>query len=831
MPVYVGPAWLLIKQTGIGGTFADMTEYLVGATGTRPSFQQMLLQRGTADIPLRVLAGDTYAPERGQQVLLLDQTVTQGSGQLIVFAGKIQRVETTWDGSAGDRLYHCSCVSLEACLDEVRVPPTPPASYGSSSWGFAGVSCGQIVATLFNTLMTGSPISLPSGTGPLYGLSAGNIVVSLDFNTWPRLSEVISQLATLSEFVWGVNPQTQQLYFNLPNTTPAPFSLATSQMQWESMKWESNLQDYRNRQILQIQAAAFAQSSELFQFPGGSGIPYFNLMRPPAQVTFAWLTQNIQAAALITFSGNPSNGDTFTIGYPAAGSIYNPQYDFPYVVGQVVIDPAGHSQIVTSAGTSGLIGAGPPSWNDTGGQTAWGSVEFQDQGVQFGGAYKFVSALDNTQWGQILIGANVSATMQNFIDAINANQAVAGATFSWPTWENPLLNASIHSGTQILVVNKPAGAGYSATLATTSGVISAPSATSGGGDIGSTYSLTVAQNGQSSTANLYYTPGQTQVALASTPSGAPSYPPNNTWYLQVQYTRDAGDMIVCEATGQIAAMKLIDHGTGEYQQFSSDTNQPSNAAGLAECQAELAAYGGLTAVPAIPIQFTFDTLVGGLIPGAYLTIALDSTAPAFMAALANGNYAVQEVRGELVPTGGEGTYIGAPGAGHFRYTVTVINVAEIGTWLDFWQGLASGGTGGGGAGLIGSNSSGGALGVAGQFIARIILPGTQPVATDVLANRYVVEQNVTLGSVTISAKAAPSTAAFIADILVSTNNGSTWTTIFPTLKPTLPVSSNAVVLNPSFAIASLAIGNMIRVDVLQSDGASGIEIDLIGSTI
>jgi hypothetical protein len=709
MPIYVGPAWLLVNSTGFPGGFVDQTIRMVAATGTRPSFQQMLLQRGTADIPLRVYAGDSYAPQAGQQVLLLDQTVTQGSGQLIVFAGKIQRIELTWDGSAGDRTYHCSCVSLEACLDEVRVPPTPPASYGSSSWGFAGVSCGQIVATLFNTLMTGSPIGLPSGTGPLYGLSAGNIVVSLDFNTWPRLSEVISQLATLSEFVWGVNPQTQQLYFNLPNTTPAPFSLATSQMQWESMKWESNLQDYRNRQILQIQAAAFAQSSELFQFPGGSGIPYFNLMRPPAQVTFAWLTQNIQAAALITFSGNPSNGDTFTIGYPAAGSIYNPQYDFPYVVGQVVIDPAGHSQIVTSAGTSGLIGAGPPSWNDTGGQTAWGSVEFQDQGVQFGGAYKFVSALDNTQWGQILIGATEAATMQNFVDAINANQAVAGATFSWPTWENPLLNASIHSGTQILVVNKPAGAGYSATLATTSGVISAPSATSGGGDIGSTYSLTVAQNGQSSTANLYYTPGQTQVALASTPSGAPSYPPNNTWYLQVQYTRDAGDMIVCEATGQIAAMKLIDHGTGEYQQFSSDTNQPSNAAGLAECQAELAAYGGLTAVPAIPIQFTFDTVVAGLIPGAYLTISV-SDMPVGIAALVNGNYAVQEVRGELVPTGGEGTYIGAPGAGHFRYTVTVINVAQIGTWLDFWQDLASGG--GGGAGLIGGaggSVSGGGL--------------------------------------------------------------------------------------------------------------------------
>lgn len=762
MSIYVGPAWLLIDQTGSPGGFQDQTARMVAATGTLPSFQQMLLQRGTADIPLRVYAGDTYAPQVGQQVLLLDQTVTQSSGQLIVFAGKIQRIELTWDGSAGNRIYHCSCVSLEACLDEVRVPPSPPASYGASSWGFAGLSSGQIIATLFNTLMSASPISLP-GVAPLYGLSAGEIVQSIDFSKWPRVSEIISQLAQLSEFVWGVNPQTQQLYFNLPDTTPAPFTLATNQMQWESMKWEQNQQDYRNRQILQIQAAAFGQSSELFLF---TGIPsYYTLMRPPSTVTFAWLTQNIQAAAYITFSSNPSPGDTFTIGYPPAGSIYNFQNNFPYVTGQVVIDPAGHSQIVTSAGTSQV--SGTPTWNDSGGNTSSGSVVFQDQGVQLGGVYTFVSALDNTQWGQVQIGATMSATMQNFVDAINSNQAVAGQTFSWPTWENPLVNAFIHSGTQILVQNKPAGAGYAASLASGSPAITSPPATAGGGDIGSTVSLVIAENGSSSTANLYYTPGSTQIAVASYPSGTHTFAGS----IQIQYIRDAGDCIVCEASGQVAAQKLIDHGTGEYQQFDSDQNQASNASGLAECQAELAAYGGLTSTPAIPISFSFDTVVGGLIPGMYLGIGLDSTAPAGMAALIGSvaspqSYVVQEVRGELVPTGGEGTYIAdaSGGGGHFRYTITVLNVAQIGTWLNFWQGLT--GSGGGGAGLIGGSGGGG-------------LPGTPP---------FSVSQWTLASSSTLITFAAPTNVgqALVVTITQPSSGGDqvTWDSMFSPAPPT-----------------------------------------------
>src|SRR5262249_1028323 len=141
--------------------------------------------------------------------------------------------------------------------------------------------------------------------------------------------------------------QTQQLYFCAPNATAAPFALTTPQIQYDSMRWSGNRQDYRNRQILQIQAAAFAQSNELFACNGS--VTQFTLTRPPAQVPNAWLTQNTKGTQNGTFTAPPSPGDTATISFPSSGSIFNWAANSPYTVGQIIIDPAGHTQVVVVA--------------------------------------------------------------------------------------------------------------------------------------------------------------------------------------------------------------------------------------------------------------------------------------------------------------------------------------------------------------------------------------------------------------------------------------------------------------------------------------------------
>ena len=172
--------WLYILEPGdIPGSPTDQTARMDGSSGQKGSFTQTMLQRGNADIPLRVYAGDTYAPTVGCEVFLYDQIY--GGGTILTFVGTIDRIELTWDGIAGDRLYHLTCVSLEQCFDVIRVPPG----------GFVGQTCGYIVTALFNQLMSGAPVTL--GT-----ISAGVVIPSISFQDWPRFSDIISQLATAS---------------------------------------------------------------------------------------------------------------------------------------------------------------------------------------------------------------------------------------------------------------------------------------------------------------------------------------------------------------------------------------------------------------------------------------------------------------------------------------------------------------------------------------------------------------------------------------------------------------------------------------------------------
>ena len=71
-------------------------------------------------------------------------------------------------------------------------------------------------------------------------------------------------------------------------------------------------------------------------------------------------------------------------------------------------------------------------------------------------------------------------------------------------------------------------------------------------------------------------------------------------------------------------------------------------------------------------------------------------------------------------------------------------------------------------------------------------------------------------------------------MLVSTDNGSTFNSLFPSgssNKAVLPINTEQVVITPTWAISTLSDGNQIRVDVLQADGtAAGIEV-LIEGTI
>lgn len=752
-PGYGLYGWLTIVEplTSFGGGPTDQSWRMDASVGQKHQFTAMMLQRGTADVPLRVHAGDPYEPTIGSQIYLYDfagkASEQDETGQTTVFGGKIARIETTWDGVEGERVYHLSCVSMESMFDTILAP----------SGGYSDIQAGDLVTALFGGLCGGMPITL--GT-----VQPGAFVVAKDWGNFPRLSAVFGDLATLSEYVWGVQcgppsgllPSYIRFYFCAigSNVVPAPFILQTQMIQWNSLKLDQDTGDYRNRQILQIQESAFADSSELFQ---GDGKTFsWDLLRPPNTITEAWITQNTQNSAFGVFNALPMPGDTIGIGYSASQqSVYAWQPFYPYTVGAVVINN-GYEWECTAAQTGPQSTSGAsnpfPATPELGQTVSDFKLVWTNRGIPTPGLYTWVTGptidggpteLDNTLWGEIIIGKTPADCAQNLMDAINCNQSslndgmgdtVQGTSFSFPTWENELVNAAtkvpkgglgnysnaLTPDNVVVVTDKAAGAGYIAQLDSLQADGISPSTafqweapdgsgalvsqTSGGQTKSGTVSLNIGINGQTTTANLYYTPGETTVALASIPTGAGSgYPPKAGWYVQVQYTRLGGDCIICEDTTSLLIRAKAEGSTGKYQQFTSDLNQGNNAAGLQECQQLLQAW-----LP-IPTTFSFETLVVGLQPGQLMDAQIDDLPPG-IADLVNyynvGQWAVQEVRGELVIIG-EAQSIGdvdpaanspLAGCGHYRYTVKLIDAAQIGSWLRFWQDLLGGGAGAAGAG-------------------------------------------------------------------------------------------------------------------------------------
>lgn len=680
------PGWLVINEPGTlspftPNTWTDQSHRL--HTSESITFSWIARQRGTAKVPLIIEGDDDYMPTIGSQVCLWDITE---SGNFEVFSGTIDDFEVKWLGGGGARIVTLTCVSLEQVFDTIRLP----------NLLFTDQTCGDIFTALF-AYASGCPVTL--GT-----VDAGATLANFQLADFPTIADAFTRLATFSQYVWGVDPATGTLYFTPPNVTPSPFTLNSEDVLFEQFSLKEERHDYRNRQIVKINDNVTVQSSELFE---GAGQQSFTMLRPIQQITQAWLTQNTQNHASGTFSGQPANGDTVSINFPTAGTGYNWSAHGTYAVGAIIVDSNGFVQkVVTSAG---VTGATEPAWIEILHQiTQDNLVQWENQGAAgFANGelavYRFVTALDNTAFGDVLIGASVADTVQNLVDAINAKQDKAGVTFSLPTWENPLVNAEVTSGTVLTVRNKPAGQGFIAGLSDTSANFSwSGSVTSGGVTTFGTNTITFGVAGQTTGGNIFtivYTPGSDVVQSAT-----PLEPGNR---LQIQYQASNAGYIQVEDTAQVIERAAIEGGTGKYQQTSSDDQSATLPQALQLAQQQLAAYG------VIPQTFEFTTMKAGLYVGQVLAISL--TRPDNAPVLINASWFIQEIQAEVVPVYGED---GAsdrflPGGGHFRYTVRCIDVAQIGDWIDFWLGLLGGGSSSGsfsGSGALGNTGSGSSSG-------------------------------------------------------------------------------------------------------------------------
>lgn len=671
---------IAVSPNGPGG-WVDQSHRLHMAE--QATFSWIVKQRGTAKIPLIIAADDPYRPTTGAQVCLWDITAI---ANFEVFSGTIDDWEIKWLGQNGDRTIELTCVSFESIFDELR---TPEMLFIDQTAGF--------IFTILAARAVGAPVSL-GAVGP--GVTISSFLVS----DYPTTADAFTRLATLSEYVWGIDPGTAELYFTPPDVTPAPFTLVSEDVLWEQFTLKEERHDYRNRQIIKVNSNAAVQSSEYFV---GVGQLAFTLLRPVDQVTAAWVTQNIQNSATGTFSGQPSPGDTVSFTYASGGGGgFTWVANNTYFVGAIIVDPAGNVQRATIAAAGTASGATQPTWKENYGDIttdftmSWTCEGPAGFGSSIAALYTFVAVLDNTQFGQVLIDpSGVAGTAQNLADAINSIQSLAGITFSLPTWENPLVNADEPAGASTIVVrNKAAGAAFVAGLAWTGTAFSFNKAvTFGGVTTFGTITVNVGIQGQTSGGSgptLVYTPGSDQVSLAT--------PLNSGSNLAVQYLAQNAGYIQVEDTAQVILRALIEQSTGKYQQTSSDDNALTLFEGLQLAQQQLAAYG------VIPGTFEFTSFQPGLYVGQVLAIAMSEPGGAGgMAALVNGNWFIREINAEMVPIFDEFGTAFIPHAGHYRYTIQCINVTQIGDWLDFWEGLSGGGGSASGQALF---PGGGSLG-------------------------------------------------------------------------------------------------------------------------
>lgn len=410
----------------------------------------------------------------------------------------------------------------------------------------------------------------------------------------------MSQLATDSAFIAYIDPSDQKLYFTAKTARLAAFTLTSDMILWETIQWTQSRADFVDTQVLQLNPNALPTDNSVFAGNGTQNI--FTLPYPITAVTRAFLTISTQASATGTFTGQPSPGDTITITPP-------------------------YSPVIT-----------PPS-------------------------YTFVAALDNTVYGQVLIGASLTATIQNLVDAINGNPATRSTAYSFPTWNNQQVVARAPSSTNFILWSQQLGAyGNTIGISKSCANFSWSSSFLLGGVDSKSQELSVGPL-QGGVFDVGYVNGSANIQLQQQPAVGVN--------LSVDYF---GPM-----TGLITVSNNLAASLGVASQYAimRSRNVSTGADAIQQAAAALAAYSTL------PAQFQFSTYTPGIYMGHWITVGL--VLPLEAGGLVNGNWLVQSVQGTWTP--GMET-LGEPW-GHFLYTIVLINSTQISTYQDTLAQLAS----------------------------------------------------------------------------------------------------------------------------------------------
>lgn len=534
--------------------------------------------RGQCDLNLCILPGESYDPQIGWPVWVYDPPIGQPGSQCR-FVGTIEDRDVGYIGDAGLRIWAISVLSLEQMYD---TQPCPELEFPD------GTDVATIVDTLFGTVTP--PVSVTIGTIES-GFTLDKRTYSNSTNVWAA----IKQLAVDTNKIAYIDPRDQKFYFVGNGERTSGFTLLTEDLLQNGstplVHYKQQRADFRNVQITQANPNSLPPINA--QLPVSGLTDTFTLPGLADQVLGATLTTSIAGIATGTFTGNPSPGDTVTIG-----------------------------------------------------------------GIE----YTWQSVLDNTQPYEILIAGTANANAVNLAAAVN--RSVGGGTaYSFPTVRNPYASIDTPSAGAFLIRATAMGLGGNdvALLESTSNFSwSTPTITGGSNALG--IPLTVGVEG-TGTFDLYYTPGSSTIRLAVIPGAG-----------QILTVTFIGPGSSQTAAGNDSATSL---GIGGQYQIMSPRNVTTQA-GFQQQQA--AVLAGFSVVPG---QFEFQTYHPGCYPGDTLLVAL--TVPADLAARVNGDWLIQDVRGEWVE-GFENLPDDSPDR-HFRCTVQCINSVQFNNYQSTLQRL------------------------------------------------------------------------------------------------------------------------------------------------
>lgn len=270
--------------------------------------------------------------------------------------------------------------------------------------------------------------------------------------------------------------------------------------------------------------------------------------------------------------------------------------------------------------------------------------------------YTFKNTIDNTVYGQVKIGATLAATIQNLTDAINGLPSSQGVTFSLPTWANQAVTATCTSTTITLKAKQPGTAGNAIAISeSTTNFTWAGSLLTGGAD-DSTQELSIGPL-LGGAYDLGWTPGSSSVQLQIQPAA------NTT--LGVEYYSSMSGLIQI-SNGAASAL-----GIQSQYAIMRARGATEGADAVQQLNAVLAEYAKL------PAKFSFSTYTPGLYCGRWQPVAIGPN-PVGVAALVDGNWVIQSVSATYTPGMGG---LSEPW-GHFKYTATLINTAQIATVQD-----------------------------------------------------------------------------------------------------------------------------------------------------